>query len=86
MDVKFSPDGRLFASGGWDGVIHLRSVEKARGGRARFHGRGRSHTWPSHPTARRLVAGGQFSTNDLASGMRATAGSCARSGRRPAIT
>ena len=28
MDVKFSPDGRLLASGGVDGVIHLRSVDK----------------------------------------------------------
>jgi WD40 repeat protein len=37
MDVKFSPDGRLFASGGSDGVVRVRRVDQPEDGARDFH-------------------------------------------------
>jgi WD40 repeat protein len=61
MDVKFTPDGRFFASGGLDGVIHLRRIEKPEDLVHDFTMRTLGHL-AFTPDGRRLVAGGQFST------------------------
>jgi len=61
MDVKFSPDGRLFASGGLEGVVHLRSVEKPEDVIRDFAMPTLGHL-AFTPDGTRLVAGGQFST------------------------
>jgi WD40 repeat protein len=61
IDVKFPPDGRWFASGGVDGVIHLRRADKPEDNIRDF-------TMPTlghlafTPDGKRLIAGGQFST------------------------
>jgi WD40 repeat protein len=57
----FSPDGRMFASGGYDGVIHLRRVERPEENVRDFTLPTLAHLAFS-PDGRRLVAGGQFST------------------------
>jgi WD40 repeat protein len=61
MDVKFTPDGRFFASGGLDGVIQLRRIEKPEDLVHDFTMRTLGHL-AFTPDGRRLVAGGQFST------------------------
>jgi RNA polymerase sigma factor (sigma-70 family) len=61
-EVKFSPDGHLFASSGLDRVIQLRRVEKPdEVARTFAMPKGGQHL-AFTPDGRRLIAGGQFST------------------------
>jgi RNA polymerase sigma-70 factor (ECF subfamily) len=60
IDVKFSPDGRVFASGGLDGVIHLRWVERPEENLRDFTMGTLGHL-AFTPDGRRVVAGGMFS-------------------------
>jgi RNA polymerase sigma factor (sigma-70 family) len=61
IDVRFSPDGRRFASGGVDGVIHLRRVDRPEEGGRDFSLRTLGHL-AFTPDGRRLIAGGMVST------------------------
>jgi WD40 repeat protein len=61
IDVKFSPDGRWFVSGGTDGVIHLRRVEKPEEDVRDFTMRTGGHL-AFTPDGKRLIAGSMFST------------------------
>jgi WD40 repeat protein len=62
LEVKFSPNGRSFATSGLDGAIHLRSVEKPdEVVRVFTWAKGGSHL-AFTPDGTRLVASGQFTT------------------------
>ncbi len=60
--MKFSPDGRLFASSGLDGVVQLRRVEKPDEVVQTFNSPIGGQHLAFTPDGTRLVAGHQFNT------------------------